>query len=96
MKLTNEEIVSRYKASTNKMSEVESIVADTGIDPVDLFVLLIECNSIDGRMFRQGVYSEEWHQAKNRVKDENIKQAGHAIVTMSELKKENEELKKKM
>ena len=94
MVLTNEEIVERYKSSTNKLREMDSIIADTGIEPKDLFLILLETHCIDGRLVRQGRYKDDWVAAKREMRDRGKKESNEAVISMNGLKKENADLKR--
>ena len=88
------DIVSTYKQSTNKFSVVEKIAAETGMKPKDIFLELLNAHAIDGRMFRQGRYKDDWTAAKREYKNGNINSAKEATTSFEALKKENAELKK--
>ena len=88
------DIVSTYKQSTNKFAVVEKIAAETGVKPKDIFLELLNAHAIDGRMFRQGRYKDDWTAAKKEYKNGNINTAKEATTSLEALKKENAELKK--
>lgn len=87
-------IVDTYKGSTEKLRTFDNIVFEYNIDPVELFKILIEHNCIDGRLFRQGRYKDEWFQAKRETKENNKKEAENSVITLNALKKENAKLRK--
>lgn len=88
------DIVSTYKQSTNKFAVVEKIAVETGMAPKDIFLELLNAHAIDGRMFRQGRYKDDWTAAKKEYKNGNINTAKEATTSLEALKKENAELKK--
>ena len=88
------DIVSTYKQSTNKFAVVEKIALETGMAPKDIFLELLNAHAIDGRMFRQGRYKDDWTAAKKEYKNGNINTAKEATTSLEALKKENAELKK--
>lgn len=88
------DIVSTYKQSTNKFSAVEKIAVETGMKPKDIFLELLNAHAIDGRMFRQGRYKDDWTAAKKEYKNGNINTAKEATTSLEALKKENAELKR--
>lgn len=94
------DIVNFYKSQTNKVDAVDRIVRETGKTATEVFTELIECNAIDGRLFRQGRYKDDWFAAKKSIKNENINRAKSSEKSfkaeIENLRKENEKLLKKL
>lgn len=89
-------IVEVYKQSNSKLEVIEKLARDTGKTIPEIFVELSEAKCCDGRFFRQGRYAKEWNEAKKIMKELNLKRAAEATTSFSDLKKENERLRKQI
>lgn len=89
-------IVEVYKQSNSKIEVIEKLARDTGKTIPEIFVELSEAKCCDGRFFRQGRYAKEWNEAKKIMKENNLKRAAEATTSFSNLKAENERLRKQI
>lgn len=89
-------IVEVYKQSNSKLEVIEKLARDTGKTIPEIFVELSEAKCCDGRFFRQGRYAKEWNEAKKIMKENNLKRAAEATTSFSNLKAENEKLRKQI
>lgn len=94
-KMSEKDIVSTFKGSTNKLKTFDEFVYK-GEDATEVFKILMAHNCIDGRLFRQGRYKDEWFQAKREAKGFNNQNSEEAVISLNELKKENAKLKKQL
>lgn len=93
--MSNEQIVSRYKASAHKIDEIMAISEETGKSIVDIFKLLIE-HKVDCRAFCQSQLKQQYFEARDSLKSESIETAKSATISMNQLKEENNNLKKQL
>ena len=86
------DIVATYKQSTKKLEVIEKICREADMEPKDVFIKLIEANAVDGRLFRQGRYKDDWFEAKKAIKKDNIQRAADTSKSLTEeVKKLREE-----
>ncbi len=89
-------IVETYKQASSKLEVIDRLARETGKTVPEIFVELSEAKCCDGRFFRQGRYAKEWNEAKKIMKENNLKRAAEATTSFSDLKAENERLRKQI
>jgi len=90
--MEKQEMIKKFKESTNKLQCIDTLCAETGLTAVDVIKVLIE-HKIDGRIFRQGRFAAEYREAKKMVIEESVKAAAAANASLKEIREENERLK---
>lgn len=90
--MEKQEMIKKFKESTNKLQCIDTLCAETGLTAVEVIKVLIE-HKIDGRIFRQGRFAAEYREAKKMVIEESVKAAAAANASLKEIREENERLK---
>lgn len=78
------DIISRFKASTEKNEEVKKIIEETGMSAKEIFQELLEAHAVDGRTFRKSEYAEEWKQAQAEYRKSNVKESTDTCMSLKE------------